>query len=184
MLWYIQIVYNFILQYSLKSKDSPLNVPAMKTISMVFFSNSTFLYSILLKYIIIFIFTESSRCQENYVSFHFDFTKHIRKILQQMDRRILWALVEKLLYFSKTYTIIIIARKDIKSINLESVSDRRWFDFLLFFNLVRSHLSPAMDQLHAGESLRFLASDWLRNGSWARGSVPGGSATLSLPLTI
>ena len=37
---------------------------------------------------------------------------------------------------------------------------------------------------HAGESLRFLASDWLRNGSWARGSVPGGSATVSLPLTI
>ena len=37
---------------------------------------------------------------------------------------------------------------------------------------------------HAGESLRFLASDWLRNGSWARGSVPGGSATVSLPLAI
>ena len=37
---------------------------------------------------------------------------------------------------------------------------------------------------HAGESLRFLASDWLRNGSWARDSVPGGSATVSLPLTI
>ena len=37
---------------------------------------------------------------------------------------------------------------------------------------------------HAGESLRFLASDWLRNGSWARGSVPGGSVTVSLPLPI
>ena len=37
---------------------------------------------------------------------------------------------------------------------------------------------------HAGESLRFLASDWLRNGSWMRGSVPGGSATVSLPLAI
>ena len=41
-----------------------------------------------------------------------------------------------------------------------------------------------MLRLHAGESLRFLASDWMRNGSWARGSVPGGSATVSLPLTI
>ena len=38
--------------------------------------------------------------------------------------------------------------------------------------------------VHAGESLRFLASDWLRNGSWARGSVPGGSATVSLRLAI
>ena len=37
---------------------------------------------------------------------------------------------------------------------------------------------------HAEESLQFLASDWLRNGSWARGSVPGGSATISLMLTI
>ena len=37
---------------------------------------------------------------------------------------------------------------------------------------------------HAGESLRFLASDWLRNGSWVRGSVPGGSATVPLPLAI
>ena len=33
---------------------------------------------------------------------------------------------------------------------------------------------------HAGESLWFLASDWLPNGSWARGSVPGGSGTVSL----
>ena len=39
-------------------------------------------------------------------------------------------------------------------------------------------------QIHAGESLRFLASDWLCNGSWARGSVPGGSGTVSLLLTI
>ena len=37
---------------------------------------------------------------------------------------------------------------------------------------------------HTGESLRFLGSDWLRNGSWARGSVPGGSATVSLLLAI
>ena len=37
---------------------------------------------------------------------------------------------------------------------------------------------------HAGESLRFLASNWLRNGSWWLGSVPGGSATVSLPLGI
>ena len=39
-------------------------------------------------------------------------------------------------------------------------------------------------QYHAGESLRFLASDCLRNGSWARSSVPGGSATVSFPLAI
>ena len=38
--------------------------------------------------------------------------------------------------------------------------------------------------IHAGESLRFLASDWLRNGSLVRGSVPGGSATVSLTLAI
>ena len=44
--------------------------------------------------------------------------------------------------------------------------------------------SPPKCRKHAGESLRFLASDLLRNGSWARGSVPGGSATVSLPLAI
>ena len=38
--------------------------------------------------------------------------------------------------------------------------------------------------LHAWELLRFLASDWLRNGSWVWYSVPGGSTTVSLRLAI
>ena len=59
--------------------------------------------------------------------------------------------------------------------------------------LISSSNSPHFSQIevwlfiyyvHAGESLRFLVLDWLRNGSWARGSVPGGSATVSLPLAI
>ena len=38
--------------------------------------------------------------------------------------------------------------------------------------------------MHAGDSLRFLASDWLHNSSWVWGSIPGGSATVCLPLAI
>ena len=68
------------------------------------------------------------------------------------------------------------------SITLFKIQKQPFISISTYHKVFNIRRTKSQNLNHAGESLRFLASYLLCNGSWAPGSVPGGSATASLPL--